>query len=658
MKDLYIIIAFHAHELLWDLPETFLSYLEEGNPMKGTIIDENYIKKRKQEGRDVYSLGIRLGELLNAPVCVEYSNELLQQLSQVEPDILERLAEQYRRGRLYPIYGHAHHAHISLLTAGEVTQEIMWNAQYLHNFLEIPHPKYKGLFPAEASYSHDKLEGILEANIDYLIFPHLEPDKVPFEVTGTGEDYLYRPFIIKTPRRNLLALPRNFPISQEIWRPITKMKRDEVKNQGYRLGDYPVFFNEYLTGQLERFPINLEEGVELYKAVIRQELNQAPPDAILVYIQDLELMDFGDLAIEILIRAWQNIEVEDRGKYRLNFVTPDQYIDRVLKNEGLSRLPEIKFKEINWAPEIRVVLRADGHYPPAGVGDTDNYSKQGTGLFRRPHCFWENGKYYCGIFDALLEIFNIRLNCAGHGERLARTGYDLAREDLDTQAVIYLRLMKRACNWGWRPTEGRQKRPCLDGYLLAGVLLKKIDLYPAEMIFNRREIGIDPRLILGITEILKVFIDCRLDYLRYGLEKYMAKKGADLSQAYRLIEEVNHWRQVAQGKAGQMYTANRDRGTVLVPWLKQFISLLQDYSQALFMATEGIQKIWGEVPEVEFMVDKMYAYLYRQYPPLFPSLMDFVDSATEPEMESYFNSLQVEETGEPQFAKIIRHSTG
>ncbi len=651
MKDVYIVLAFHAHELLWDLPERLLSYLEEGNPMKGTICDQNYIKKRKQEGRDVYSLGVRLGEILNAPVCVEYSNELLQQLSEVEPGILDYLAAQYRGGRLYPVYGHAHHTHISLLTAGEVTQEILWNAQYLHNLLEVPHPKYKGLFPAEASLSHDKLEGIVEANIDYLIFPHLEPEKVPFEVTGSG-DYVYRPFIIKTPRRNLLAFPRNFPISQEIWRPITRMKRDEVKSQGYKLGDYPVFFNEYLTGQLERFPISLDEGVELYKAVIRQELDQAPPDAVLVYIQDLELMDFGDLAVEIMIRSWQELLAEDRGKYRLNFVTPDQYIDRVLKNEGLSRLPEIKFKEINWAPEIRVVLRADGHYPPAGVADAGSYSKQETGLYRRPHCFWENGKYYCGIFDSLLEMFNIKLNCTGHGERIASTGYDLAREDLDTQAVMYLRLMKRACNWGWRPTEGRQKRPCLDGYLLAGVLLKKIDLYPPEMIISCQEVPINTRLILGLAEVLKVFVDCRLDYLRYGMEKYMAEKGADLSAAYRQIEEVNRWRQVALQKAGQMYTVTRTRGAAVIPRLKQFISLLQDYSQALFMATECIQKIWGEVPEVEFMVDKMYEYLYQPYPPLFPSLMDFVDSASEPEMESYFASLQVEEAGEPQFARV------
>ena len=94
------------------------------------------------------------------------------------------------------------------------------------------------------------------------------------------------------------------------------MKRDEVKNQGYKLGDYAVFFNEYLTGQSEPFPIGMDEGVALYKEVLRQELNQAPPDAVLLYIQDLELMDFGDLAVEIIARAWQELLEEDREIHR------------------------------------------------------------------------------------------------------------------------------------------------------------------------------------------------------------------------------------------------------------------------------------------------------------------------------------------------------
>ena len=117
---------------------------------------------------------------------------------------------------------------------------------------------------------------------------------------------------MKSRRRSILAFPRNFPISQEIWRPITRMRRDEVKNQGYKLGDYAVFFNEYLSGQSEPFPIDMEEGVALYREVLRQELNQAPPDAVLLYIQDLELMDFGDPATRSGPRLG-NLLMEDRN---------------------------------------------------------------------------------------------------------------------------------------------------------------------------------------------------------------------------------------------------------------------------------------------------------------------------------------------------------
>lgn len=641
MKDIYLVLAFHAHELLWDLPEKLLSYLEEGNPMKGTTLDLNYIKKRKEEDRDVYSLGVQLGEMLQAPVCVEYTNELLQQIRNVIPEIFERLKGEYHKGRLYPLYGHAHHTHVSLLREEEIAQEITWNMQYLHSCMEAPYPKYKGLFSPEASYCQDKLEGAVQANIDYVIFPHLEEQKVPFTVEGQG-DYIYKPFLIQTARRNLLALPRNFPISQEIWRPVTRMKPDAVKDQGYRLGEYPVFFNEYLTGQTEQFPIGMDEGVALYKAVLRRELNQAPPDALLVYIQDLELMDFGDLAIEIMARAWREIFAEDRELYRLHFVTPDEYIDTVLKTEGIEKLPVIKFDQVSWAPEIRLVLRADGHYPPLGV-NAGRYTAEKSGLYRHPHIFWESGKYYCGIFDRLAEAFNIKVNIAAHAERLDRTGYDLAQENLDTQAVLYLRLMKRACNWGWRPTEGRQKRPCLDGYLLCAVLLQKIEQYPEALIFNRAAARLEPRHIVGLVETLKVNIDNRLDYLRHGMEKYMAERGGDLSGAYREIEAVNRWKELAVQKARELFAVNENEQATFISRMKQLLSLLQDYSQALFMATEHIQKIWGAMPDVDYMVERMYEYLYEIYPPLFPAMIERIDAMTAPDCAAYFAALEGEQ---------------
>lgn len=123
MKDVYVILAFHAHELLWDLPERMLSYLDEGNPMKGTLLDTNYLKIRKKEDRDIYSMCSEFGDFFDVPLCVEYTNELLVQIRDVMPESFQRLVKDYQRGRLYPIYGYAHHTHISLLRPEEIIRE-------------------------------------------------------------------------------------------------------------------------------------------------------------------------------------------------------------------------------------------------------------------------------------------------------------------------------------------------------------------------------------------------------------------------------------------------------------------------------------------------------------------------------------------------------
>lgn len=634
MKDVYVILVFHAHELLWDLPETLLSYLEEGNPMKVSLLDVNYIKKRREEGRDIYALCSRFGDALEAPLCVEFTNELLVQIKQIIPETFERLKSDYRRGRFCPIYGHAHHTHVSLLRPEEITQEIVWNREYMHNHMGVPYPRYNGLFPTEASLSYDKMEAIAEANIDYVIFPHLREDKVPFEVIGEG-DYTYRPFLIRAGRKKIIALPRNFPISQEIWRPITRMKRDELKSQGYILGDYPVFANEYLWGEQEGFPIGFEEGVELYLGVLRRELENAPDRGVLVYIQDLELMDFGDLALQIMEHAWKKLLQEQRD-CRVHFVTPDQYLNEIVLPEGLDQLPEVKFHQICWTPEVRPVLRADGHYPPLGVTGTGRYDIRKTGLYDHPLIFWENGKYYCGIFDTLLENFAITTNVPVSVERLGETGYDLARESPDSQAVLYLRLMKRACNWGWRPTEGRQKRPCLKGYLLCSVLLRRlVEQTPALQSRDLKEI--DPRNFVGLCETLRVFIDNRVAYLRYGLEELSRERGVDSSAAFKLFPEVEKWKKMALDKARELFLIHRRAPRDL----QRFLILLQEYSLAVYMATDCIQRVWGESGNAEFLVEKMYHYLYDLYPPLFPGMIARIDSMDRRDVEEYFQAEEV-----------------
>ncbi|MCF8010260.1 MAG: glycoside hydrolase [Clostridiales bacterium] len=636
MKNLYVILAFHAHEMLWDLPERLLTYLSDDNPMKKSFTDENYLKKRQGEGRDIYTRCSETGDSLGAPMCVEYSNELLVQIRDVMPEVFERLKQDYHRKRLYPLYGHAHHTHVSLLREGEIPQEINWNRQYLHNSMGVPYPKYNGLFPPEDSLKQDELQPVARANIDYVIFPHLDDTKVPFKIRG-DEDCKYNPFIIQSPQKNILALPRNFPVSQEIWRPITKMKRDEVKAQGYMLGEFAVFDNEYLYGDREEYPITMEDGISMYKDVLLGEMENAPDNGLLLYIQDLELMDFGDIALDILEEAWKRVLEEQKDKYNIHFVTPDEYIDEVAAVRGIENLPVVEFKEICWAPEIRLILRADGHYPPKGVSGVDRYDVYKSGMYEHPHVFWENGKYYCGLFDNLLDNLEISPDIPVSVKTLDNTEYDIARESLETQAVLYSRLMKRACNWGWRPTEGRQKRPCLLGYLLCSVLLKKLEEYPPGMVLSREFKKPGPNYFVGLCEVLKVFIDSRLNYLRYGLDEYSEEKGVDLSSAYARFEDVNKWKGVALYKAGELYKASQEGPE----GMHRYLLLLQEYSQALYMATDHIQRIWGECPEPEYMVDKMYHYLYEVYPPVFPSMLDRIDSMEMEDVQEYFNSLTV-----------------
>ncbi len=637
MKNIYVILAFHAHELLWDLPEMLLSTLEEGNPMKDTFQDENYIKKREKEGRDIYEMCSKFGDRIDAPLSVEYTNELLHQIKEVIPETFKMMQEDYRRGRLYPLYGHAHHTHVSLMGEEEITQETMWNMQYLHDFMGVPYPKYKGLFPSEASLSHHKLEGISKANIDYVIFPHLEEGKVPFSLEGEGDPH-YLPFLLRTDTKNLLAFPRNFPISQEIWRPITKMKRDEVKNQGYMLGDYSVFKEEYMSDQQEHFPIEMKEGVELYKSVLRKEMESCPTNGVLVYIQDLELMDFGDIALEIMEKAWKELMQEESQHFNIKFVTPDQYIDNVLKPTGIIKnLPEVKFNDINWAPEIRLVLRVDGHYPPLGVTGVDRYDREKTGLYQHPHSFWEYGKYYCGIFDTLLKNFNINLHLPIHGAWMNHIERELVfRDNIEVKTVLYHRIMKRACNWGWRPTEGRQKLSCLKGYLICSELLKKLKRYPPELVLNRKPEAIDLKDFVGLLEILDTIIDGRVNYLKFGLEQMTEERGVDLKNAYAPIELVFQWKEKAVRKIVELYEINK-KDMDFPSQAEKTLTLLQEYSQAVFMSTDFIQKIWSEVPDVEFMVDHMYYYLYDLYPPSFPKMLERVDQMSGQEIDQFFS---------------------
>ena len=129
MKQVYVILAFHAHEPLWELPRILLENVEDLD-LKHSLSSENWVVRRSAEGRDIYQGLINFARSLGISVTLEATNELLVQLASVMPDTHKALKEAYQKGLFYPLYGHAHHTHISLMTETEVEDEIRLNREY------------------------------------------------------------------------------------------------------------------------------------------------------------------------------------------------------------------------------------------------------------------------------------------------------------------------------------------------------------------------------------------------------------------------------------------------------------------------------------------------------------------------------------------------
>lgn len=116
----------------------------------------------------------------------------------------------------------------------------------------------------------------------------------------------------------------------------------------------------------------------------------------------------------------------------------------------------------------------------------------------------------------------------------------------------------------------------------------------------------------------------------------MLRKRGDLRAAYALFEPVEQWKALAVAKAREMFVVNR-RGPA---GLQALLKLLQEYAQGVYMATDYIQAIWSESPDAEYLVDKMYHYLYGIYPPMFPPMIEKIDAMSEQDIEEYFNSIE------------------
>ncbi len=611
MKRAYVILAFHAHEPLWDLPNELIALVDDPE-MRDAIRGENYVLKRAREQRDIYAHLAQMAESLGAPVALDITNELLVQLAWCMPETFQTLAAAYKNRAIYPLYTHAHHTHAALLTSDEIADELRLNIELLHTVMGVPEPRHRGAFPTEGSVDAAKLAAYKDSGIEYIVFPHLNERKAHFTVDGAG-DIKHRAFMVGP---DVVALPRCFPVSQYIWQPITRYDPEGVRNQGYLLGRYWVLAEEYRNKSYVSFPISWEDAVAEYTAVLENALVNSPDQGLILYIQDLELMDFGDVALRLMEQAWKN--VISRRIAEVDFVTPDDYLDSL---GDMTKLPRIRFYQISWAPEIRLVLRCDGHYPPLDAGEFRGIDVETTVFKQLPFVFWEPGRFLIDIYGAILDAFGIPRRLAVGATLLHDTRYAIPRFDFKEQLALHYRLMKRACNWGWRPEEGRQKRPFLHGYRLSELLLGTTADDSA--FAATRYVHAGDASYLGAERILEFFIDSRLDYLRTGIEGGLAgeqKEAALLEikrgQSHRAIATEFISRALEASRAIESATTPDTKGEAL----DRLIRELKGYCREVFVATDHVQRSWGYVNDVDAMLSIMYQHLYEIYPPNFPAV--------------------------------------
>lgn len=621
MKHVNVILAFHAQEPLWDLPARVIETLADDDIRREAVGNDNWIRRRAESGRDIYRDLIAFGARLGAPVCLEATNEVLMQVRRVMPETFARLGEAYRSGAVYPVYGNAFHTHIAMLTDAELADELRLNREFLRDVMGAPEPRHHGAFPMEGSIDARKLAGFRAAGMEYVIFPNFSERKTRYAFDGLppGTDPVHGAFEIG---EGLIALPRHFAISQEIWRPITRWQPGRLVPQGYILGKYAVLDEEYRSGKTVAFPIERAAAVAQYAQVLRDALASAPEGGLLLYIQDLELMDFGEEALDLAAEAWEIVQAE--GIADVRFTTPDDYIDNVRDARHL--LPRMRFSQVSWAPEIRLVLRSDGHYPPLHAGPFRGIDNDEEVFRRWPLIFWEPGRFIADTFRSLLTSFGHDLAIPMAGAELDARGYDFPSTLTDAEKLaLHMRIIQRACNFGWQPDEARHKWPYMHGVGICEIL--RAELRGADGAAIARGFAPLPeRGVEGLDRVLEIFIDTRVEAMRHGISVIGSRAGDDAHRddAESHLHDAMSRRQRASALARQLRAENSKFITscsIDARAALRMIALLQEHCKEAYLALNEIQRAWMCIDDTSAQLEAMYGYLYELYPPRFPQIL-------------------------------------
>jgi hypothetical protein len=319
--------------------------------------------------------------------------------------------------------------------------------------------------------------------------------------------------------------------------------------------------------------------------------------------------------------AWSDVRVSE--DFQLHFVTPDDYLDHILSRGR--PLPRLRFHQISWAPEVRVVLRPDGHYPPLDAGPFRGVDVVEEVFRRWPFIFWETGRFIVDVFNTLMASFGHALRLPLSVADLRDRGYAFDNLNAEETVTLHSRVMKRACNWGWQPDEDRQKRPYLHAYLIADSLRRQLDDPELTRRLRYRFTPLSDLSLKGLERVLEVFVDTRVGYLRQGIANLGERAGDRVEEAMEHLAAAETRRQRAAALARRALKINTELAENGPPYSLQAIGslleTLQHHCREAFLATDEIQRTWGCIADTEGMVEAMYRYLYELYPPLFPGIL-------------------------------------
>ncbi|MFH0901766.1 MAG: hypothetical protein V2A73_14145 [Pseudomonadota bacterium] len=620
MKTVYVILAFHSHEPNWDLPRKLCSAATDGR-VGAAVLPESYLRKRLHEGRNVYRDLIQLSVSLRAPLSLDMTNEILYQLHENAPATLAELARAFDGGLLRPVLTCAHHTHPTLLSSQELVDEIRLNRELLEQVLRVSRSGIEGAFLPECSLEVRHLAAIEDLGVAFVFTPELLPPRIAFRVVPGDADIQFRPFRLGN---RLVGLPRHFAVSQEIWRPITLRSPDRVKYQGFLVGKAPIFVEEYAGAPLAKaLPESSDDAAAEYSSVLLGAIAAAPDRGLLLYLQDLELMDFGEEALAIVLAGWRRALAATDAQLR--FVAPSEFVEA--ECPSVADLPAVTIWQVSWAPELRPALRADGHYPPRGVGVYRGHDVGRAVFGRWPFVFWEAGRFPTRLIDWLLESYGFPSTVETSASILLEERYDLVRFPPDIRLPLLARLAKRACNYGWYPDEGMNKRAFLDLHLIAEALLLETKLRQHRASAPVRIVSaLPPWVWPGLAYLPELLVDPRVRYLRFGLERWREERGADPTRALVEVEHARAMRRFAREELIAAASTHRtlvDRPSAEL-W-KELAARVAEYAKCMVLSLDHLQRAWGNA-DADFLINSMYRFLQDQYPPLLPRALEDLET--------------------------------